>query len=94
VYDAQGNPLDGVTIKLEAAPPIGVRFAVSGDQTKMLQPGQWKLEFDGYMIGEYKLTVVRGQGDPTPLSQTYADFKMRACQKAGQQSNIIFQRNY
>jgi hypothetical protein len=37
--------------------------------------------------------VSRGQGDPTPLSRTYS-FRMNSHVAGGQQSNVIFKRNY
>jgi hypothetical protein len=74
VLDAQGNPVDryAVAVKLES-PVFGVQYCAAGDESKMLQPGQFKFEsVDGQSFGDYKLTVVRGPGDPTALSQTYS----------------------
>ncbi|HJX37005.1 MAG TPA: hypothetical protein VJ714_00265 [Anaerolineae bacterium] len=73
VQDAQGNPVDryAVTIKLNS-PTFGVLYCAVGDTSKMLQPGQFKFESpDGRVFGDYTLSVVRSQGDPTPLSQPY-----------------------
>lgn len=45
------------------------------------------------LADEYTLTVVRSEGDPTPLSRTYS-LKMNSHVNAGQQSNIVFKRSY
>jgi len=56
----------------------------------MLQPGQFKFEsHGGQLFGDYRLTVVRSQGDPTPLSATLHE-KMRSLKS--QQTNLIFQK--
>jgi hypothetical protein len=56
----------------------------------MLQPGQFKFEsHGGQLFGDYRLTVIRSQGDPTPLSAT-AYLKMRSLKS--QQTAIIFQK--
>jgi hypothetical protein len=72
VQDSQGNPVPRylVTIKLDS-PVFGVQFCAVGDESKMLQPGQFKFESpDGRTFGEYKLTVVANDRS-TPLSQPY-----------------------
>lgn len=72
----------------------GTVYCRTGDPAQLLQPGLFKfVSPDGQLFRTYTLTVVRSQGDPTPLSQTY-QFKMNAYAKAGQQSNIVFQRSY
>ena len=59
-----------------------------------VQEGPFKfVSQDGDIFGEYTLTVVRSEGDPTPLSPTYW-FRMNSHVAGGQQSNIIFKRNY
>ena len=69
-------------------------YCRSGDPVKYLQEGPFKfVSQDGDVFGEYTLTVVRSQGDPTPLSPTYS-FRMNSHVAGGQQSNIIFKRNY
>ena len=69
-------------------------YCRSGDPVKYLQEGLVKfISKDGDVFGEYTLTVVRSQGDPTPLSPTYG-LKMNSYVAGGQQSNIIFKRNY
>jgi hypothetical protein len=74
VQNADGSPVAryAVTIKL-TSPAFGVpQYCAAGDESKMLQPGQFKFESpDGQRFGLYSLTVVRSQGDPTPLSETY-----------------------
>jgi hypothetical protein len=73
VTDAEGNPIDRylVTIKLDSQ-VFGVAWCAVGDEAKSLQPGEFKFETpDGQTFGDYTLTVVRSQGDPAPLSQTY-----------------------
>jgi hypothetical protein len=90
VLDAQGNPVDRylVTVKLNS-PVHGVKYCAVGDEAKMLQPGQFKFDSpDGQVFGEYSLTVVRSQGDPTPLSQTYVLGGKSAAK--GQHTGIIF----
>jgi hypothetical protein len=70
--DAQGSPVARylVTIKLESA-VFGVVYCPVGDESKMLQPGEFKFESpDGQTFGDYKLTVVANDRS-TPLSQTY-----------------------
>ena len=72
VLDAQGSPVARylVTIKLESQ-VFGVVFCPAGDESKMLQPGEFKFESpDGQTFGEYKLTVVANDRS-SPLSQTY-----------------------
>jgi LysM repeat protein len=96
VRDAQGNPIDNadaVWIKLESE-NHGTRYCRTGDPAQYLQPGLFKfVSPDGNLFGVYTLTVVRSQSDPTPLSPTYS-FKMKSYATAGQQWNIVFQRNY
>jgi hypothetical protein len=92
VQDAQGIPVDRylVTIKLNS-PVFGVQYCAVGDESKMMQPGQFKFETpDGRTFGEYTLTVVRSQGDPTPLSATYPLGGGSALK--GQHTLIIFRR--
>jgi len=94
VLDGQGNPVDRylVAIKLNS-PVFGVQFCAAGDEQKMLQPGQFKFESpDGRTFGEYTLTVVRSQGDPTPLSLTH-ELGGTAALK-GQHTGIVFQRKF
>jgi hypothetical protein len=94
VLDAAGNPVDRylVTIKLDS-PVFGVKFCPAGDEQKMLQPGQFKFEsVDGRVFGDYTLTVVRSQGDPTPLSISYQIGGSAAGK--GQHTGIIFRRKY
>jgi hypothetical protein len=91
VRDAQGNPVDRylVTIKLESQ-TFGVAWCAVGDASKMLQPGQFKFESpDGQRFGVYSLTVVRSQGDPTPLSQTY---EIKGVSRDSNHWGIVFQR--
>jgi LysM repeat protein len=96
VQDAAGNPLSNYTpvwIKLVSAKQ-GTMYSRSGDPSLSLQEGLFKfISKNGDVFGEYTLTVVRSEADPTPLSPTY-DLKMNSHVKAGQQSNIIFKRNY
>lgn len=90
VLDAQGDPVDRylVTVKLDS-PVHGVKYCAVGDEAKMLQPGQFKFESpDGQVFGQYTLTVVRSQGDPTPLSETYELGGLSAGK--GQHTLIIF----
>ena len=92
VQDAQGIPVDRylVTIKLNS-PVFGVQYCAVGDESKMMQPGQFKFETpDGRTFGEYTLTVVRSQGDPTPLSASYRLGGGSALK--GQHTGIIFRR--
>jgi hypothetical protein len=92
VVDAQGSPVDRylVTIKLNS-PIHGVKYCAAGDEAKMLQPGQFKFDSpDGQVFGEYTLTVVRSQGDPTPLSPTYSLGGTSAMK--GQHTGILFRR--
>ena len=94
VLDAQGNPIDryAATIKLNS-PVFGVVYCAVGDEQKMLQPGQFKFESpDGRVFGDYELTVVRSQGDPTPLSLTF-DLGGTSAAK-GQHTGIIFRRKF
>ena len=91
VQDAQGNPVDryAVTIKLNS-PTFGVEYCAVGDESKMLQPGQFKFESpDGRVFGEYTLTVVRSQGDPTPISQTH---EIKGVSVKSNHWGIIFRR--
>jgi hypothetical protein len=72
VQNADGSPVARylVTIKLESQ-LFGVAYCPVGDESKMLQPGEFKFESpDGQTFGEYKLTVVANDRT-TPLSQTY-----------------------
>jgi hypothetical protein len=72
VLDAQGSPVARylVTIKLESQ-TFGIAYCAVGDESKMLQPGEFKFETpDGQTFGEYKLTVVANDRS-TALSQTY-----------------------
>ncbi len=72
VQDAQGNPVARylVTIKLDSS-TFGVLYCAVGDESKMLQPGQFKFESpDGRVFGMYSLTVVANDRS-TPLSRTY-----------------------
>jgi len=56
----------------------------------MLQPGQFKFEsHGGELFGAYRLTVVRSQGNPTPLS---AALHEKMISLKSQQTNIIFQK--
>jgi len=96
VQDAAGNPLSNSTpvwIKL-VSENQGTMYCRTGEPSMYLQEGLFKFSSkDGDVFGEYTLTVVRSQGDPTPLSRTY-ELKMNSYVNAGQQSNIIFRRNY
>ncbi len=96
VNDAQGNPLSDLTpvwIKLDSEKQ-GTTYCRTGDPGQLLQEGLFKFTSqDGDVFGWYNLTVVRGQGDPTPLSPTYG-LKMNSFVAAGQQSNIVFRRSY
>jgi len=96
VQDAAGNPLSNTTpvwIKL-VSENQGTMYCRTGEPSMYLQEGLFKFSSkDGDVFGEYTLTVVRSQGDPTPLSRTY-ELKMNSYVNAGQQSNIIFKRNY
>jgi hypothetical protein len=90
VLDNQGNPVSRylVTIKLNS-PVHGVKYCAVGDEAKMLQPGQFKFESpDGQVFGDYTLTVVRSEGDPTALSETYSIGGSAAAK--GQHTGIIF----
>ena len=96
VQDAGGNPLSNATpvwIKL-VSENQGTMYCRTGEPSMYLQEGLFKFSSEaGDVFGEYTLTVVRSQGDPTPLSPTYG-LKMNSYVAAGQQSNIIFKRNY
>jgi len=94
VIDAQGNPLDNfsrVWLKLESA-AFGVQYCLTGDPGQMLQAGQFKFQSAGLKFGVYTLTVVESQGGRS-LSAPY-EGKMNSLVRAGQQTNLIFQRNY
>ncbi len=89
VLDAEGNPVNRyqVTIKLDS-PVHGVKYCAVGDEQKMLQPGQFKFGSpDGQTFGDYTLTVVRSQGDPTAISQTYT---LGMAPAKGQHTGILF----
>jgi len=96
VQDAGGNPLSNMTpvwIKL-VSENQGTMYCRTGEPNLYLQEGLFKFISEaGDVFGEYTLTVVRSQGDPTPLSPTYG-LKMNSYVAGGQQSNIIFKRNY
>ncbi len=96
VQDAAGNPLSNSTpvwIKLVSSKQ-GTMYCRSGEPSLYLQEGLFKfISKDGQVFGEYTLTVVRSQADTTPLSPTYS-LKMNSLATAGQQSNIVFKRNY
>jgi LysM repeat protein len=96
VQDAAGNPLSNSTpvwIKL-VSETQGTMYCRSGDPDQLLQEGLFKfVSKDGDVFGDYTLTVVRSQGDPTALSKTYS-LRMNSHVAGGQQSNIIFKRNY
>ena len=96
VQDAAGNPLSNSTpvwIKL-VSDIQGTMYCRSGEPSMYLQQGLFKfISKDGDVFGDYTLTVIRSQGDPTALSRTYS-LKMNSYVNAGQQSNIIFKRNY
>jgi len=73
VQNADGSPVAryAVTVKL-VSPTFGTQWCAVGDENKVLQPGEFKFETTTGEFPElYTLTVVRSQGDPTPLSQTY-----------------------
>jgi LysM repeat protein len=96
VQDAAGNPLSNSTpvwIKI-VSKNQGTMYCRTGDPGQYLQEGLFKfVSQDGNVFGVYTLTVVRSQADPTPLSPTYS-LKMNSFVAAGQQSNIIFRRDY
>jgi len=96
VQDAAGNPLSNSTpvwIRL-VSETQGTMYCRTGDPGQLLQEGLFKfVSQDGDVFGEYTLTVVRSEGDPTTLSKAYA-LKMNSYVGGGQQSNIIFKRNY
>ena len=84
VQNADGSPVApyAVTIKLNSS-VFGVEYCAVGDESKMLQPGQFKFETPGgALFGEYTLTVVANDRS-TPLSQTY-QLGMVAIKKANQ----------
>ena len=91
-----GNPLSNSTpvwVKL-VSENQGTMYCRTGEPSIYLQEGLFKfVSEDGDVFGEYTLTVIRSQGDPTPLSPTYG-LKMNSYVAGGQQSNIIFKRNY
>ena len=93
VVDPQHNPIDypQVWMKMESA-AFGVQYCLTGDQAQRLQPGQFKFQSGGLKFGVYTLTVLESQGG-RPLSATY-EGKMNSLVKAGQQTNLIFQRNH
>ena len=91
VRDAQGNPLDNfsaVWLKLDSA-AFGVQWCRTGDQVKMMQPGQFKFQSMNLKFGEYTLTIFDAQGG-RPLSAPFHE-KMKSWIKA-QQTFIIFQK--
>jgi len=96
VQDAGGNPLSNATpvwMKL-VSENQGTMYCRTGEPSMYLQEGLFKFSSpDGDIFGEYTLTVVRSQGDPTPLSPAYG-LKMNSYVAGGQQSNIVFKRNY
>ena len=96
VQDGAGNPLSNSTpvwIKLTSE-NHGTMYCRTGEPSLYLQEGLFKfISEDGDVFGEYTLTVIRSQGDPTALSPTYG-LKMNSYVAGGQQSNIIFKRNY
>jgi hypothetical protein len=96
VQDAAGNPLSNSTpvwIKM-VSEKQGTMYCRTGEPSLYLQEVLFKfISKDGDVFGEYTLTVIRSQGDPTALSRTYW-LKMNSHVNAGQQSNIIFKRNY
>ncbi|HUS69915.1 MAG TPA: LysM peptidoglycan-binding domain-containing protein [Anaerolineae bacterium] len=96
VQDAAGNPLSNSTpvwIKL-VSEKQGTMYCRTGEPSLYLQEGLFKfISKDGDVFGEYTLTVIRSQGDPTALSLTYW-LKMNSYVNAGQQSNMILRRNY
>lgn len=96
VQEAAGNPLSNSTpvwVKI-VSENQGTIYCRTGDPGQYLQEGLFKFSSkDGDVFGLYTLTVVRSQGDPTPLSPTYS-LKMNSLVGGGQQSNIIFKRNY
>ena len=96
VQDGAGNPLSNSTpvwVKLTSENQ-GTMYCRTGEPSIYLQEGLFKfVSEDGDVFGEYTLTVIRSQGDPTPLSPTYS-FRMNSHVAGGQQSNIIFKRNY
>jgi LysM repeat protein len=96
VQDAAGNPLSNSTpvwIML-VSEKQGTMYCRTGEPSLYLQEGLFKfISKDGDVFGEYTLTVVRSEEDTTALSRTYS-LKMNSTVNAGQQSNIIFKRNY
>ena len=92
VLDAEGNPLNNFTrvwLKLDSV-GFGVQHCITGDEAKMLQPGQFKFSSEGLEYGEFTLTVVEAPGG-RELSASYWG-KMNAIRKAGQQTGIVFQK--
>jgi len=73
VQDAAGNPLSNSTpvwIKMVSGTQ-GTMYCRSGEPSLYLQEGLFKVASkDGDVFGEYTLTVVRSQADPTALSRT------------------------
>jgi LysM repeat protein len=96
IQDAAGNPLSNSTpvwVKLVSGTQ-GTMYCRTGEPSIYLQEGLFKfVSKDGDVFGDYTLTVVRSQGDPTALSKTYS-LRMNSHVAGGQQSNIIFKRNY
>jgi LysM repeat protein len=96
VQDAAGNPLSNSSPVwvMMVSETQGTMTCRTGEPSLSLQEGLFKFNSqDGNVFGEYTLTVIRSEGDSTALSPTYW-LKMNSFVNAGQQSTIIFKRNY
>jgi hypothetical protein len=90
VRDADGNPLNGVTIQWQYW--NNTEHAISGDPELVWQPGEFKFTYyaqDPSLETDFVLQVVESADDPVPLSEPLL-IHYAGCATMGQITNIVF----
>jgi hypothetical protein len=92
VKDAEGAPLDGVTIRWQYW--NNSEYAVSGDPLLVWQPGEFKFTYyaeNPNLETDFVLQVVESEDNPVPFSEALVIHYVN-CGTTGQITNIVFRR--
>ena len=93
VRDADGAPLDGVTVEWRYW--NNIEHAISGDDRLLWQPGEFKFTYyadDPSVETDFVLQVVESSDNPVPFSEPLV-IRYVNCDATGQITNIVF-RHY
>jgi hypothetical protein len=90
VRDADGNPLNGVTVQWQYW--NNTEHATSGDPELVWQSGEFKFTYyaqDPSVETDFVLQVVESADDPVPLSEPLL-IHYAGCATMGQITNVVF----